>query len=206
MRRILSAVFTSTCLLVLLVVSLLLGQAPTAQGADTPCSAVRALKSGDCMSYTQGDKTYVLCNGPFSLCTTANCQCTSGNCTQQGPSGQAQCSPCDVVQTGLSIRLGMADKGAVSTISNFASAAGLVMKPCKDGPVVNCLGATCSTTDNTTSSCTCSVTPGAQWIMEPAGTDVSCSVLRSGAPYDPKDKETQLLDQAFQAAQSCIKP
>src|SRR5262245_10840445 len=67
MRRILRAVCTSPCLLVLLVVSLLLGQAPTAQGADTPCTAVRALQSGACMPYTQGDQTYVLCHGPFSL-------------------------------------------------------------------------------------------------------------------------------------------
>jgi hypothetical protein len=126
----------------------------------------------------------------------------TGNCTQlqKDQSAQAQCSPCDVKQTGLSIRTGLADKEAVSTISNFAST-GLKMKPCPQGPVVNCLGATCSTTDNT-SSCTCSVTPGAQYIMEPVGTDVSCSVLRSGAP---ENQGTQLLDQALQAAQSCIK-
>ncbi len=208
MPRLSHALFTGTGLVIQLTLTagMLLGLARLAHSQETPCAAVRALKPGTCITYNYGlpSVSYVLCNGPFSLCTTANCQCTTGNCTQlqKDQSAQAQCGPCDVVQTGLSIRIGLADKGAVSTISNFASAAGLGMKPCPQGPVVNCLGATCSTTDNTTSSCTCSVTPGAQYIMEPVGTDVSCSVLRSGAP---ENQGTQLLDQALQAAQSCIK-
>jgi len=188
-----------------LAVGMLLGLAQLAHSQDTTCSAVRALKPGTCMTYTYGlpPVPYTLCNGPFSLCTTAQCTCKTGNCTHF-PLPQDTTAACTCnVETGLSIRMGAVEEGSVSTISNFALAAGLGMKECSQAPLVNCLGAKCTTTDNQTSSCTCPVAsqPG-QLILEPVGTDVSCNELRSGAPISPK---TKLLDQAYQAAVNCTR-
>ena len=175
------------------------GQTPTHAKVTTPCADVQNLVAGTCMSYTYAGETYVLCNGPFSLCTTANC-------TQAKPGDTAQC-PCVVVPTGLSIRTALVDRGAVSALSNFASGAGLEVKQCPEAPLVNCLNASCASgTDPTTSVCTCPVSlvaAGGQIILQPAGVDVSCSVLRSGAPNTPL---TSQLDTAFQAAQKCTSP
>src|SRR5262249_42447486 len=110
----------------ILAVGMSLGLAQLAHSAEsTPCSAVRALQPGTCMTYYappgSGDPTpYVLCNGEYSLCSITNCTCTSGDCTQlqPGQTGQAQCQPCNV-KTGLSIRTTAvpASKGINSTIS-----------------------------------------------------------------------------------------
>src|SRR5262245_53243710 len=153
----------------ILVVGMSLGLAQLAHSAEsTPCSAVRALQPGTCMTYYappgSGDPTpYVLCNGEYSLCSTTNCTCITENCSTQG--GQAQCSPCHV-KTGLSIRKTdvPASKGTNSTISNYGETANLRGKLCPKAPLVNCLGVeTCKPPgSNTTTSCTCPVTPGGQ--------------------------------------------
>src|SRR5262245_2482633 len=115
-----------------LAVGILLGPARLAYSEDTSCTPVQALQAGTCMPFTygthtkDGPHTYVLCNGPFSLCTTANC-------SQKNPGDPAQC-PCAVVPTGLSLRTAFVDKGALSTISNFALAAGLAEKTCEEAP------------------------------------------------------------------------
>src|SRR5262245_22529144 len=165
MPRLLHALCTGTGLVMplTLAVGMLLGPARLAHSEDTSCTQVQALQAGTCMPYTygthtkDGPHTYVLCNGPFSLCTTANC-------TQKNPGDPAQC-PCAVVPTGLSIRTALVDKGALSAISNFASAAGLEVKQCPQAPLVNCLNASCTMTGPTTSSCTCPVAAGGQIIL-----------------------------------------
>src|SRR5262249_8955024 len=133
-----------------LAVGMLLGLAQLAHSQTTPCSAVQALKPGTCMTYTYAPpgaskpSMFVLCNGPYSLCSTANCTCTSGNCTQlkPGESGQAQCHKCEVRQTGLSIRTVEvpANKGTNSAMSNYGYTPNLEGKECKQAPLVNCLG------------------------------------------------------------------
>ena len=209
MRRTLRAFFTRKRLIIHLplVVCLLIGQASSAQrdekttGLNTPCAAVRALESGQCMSsYVYQGETYVLCNGPYSLCTTANC-------TPVAHDPAKSICACDVVQTGLSIRTALANQGATSAISNFSFAQpDLVQKTCPYAQLVNCLNVSCtvSTTDHTTSSCTCptstSKPPSGQIILETEGTKVSCNDLRSGAPNNCM---TVQLNNALQAAITC---
>lgn len=140
---------------------------------------------------------YVLCNGAYSLCTTANCEPASPTATQ------AQCA-CDVVQEGLSIRTNEADRGATSAVSNFSFAQfPLDVKICPNGPLINCLDSPCtvSSSEPTTSTCTCPIAPGEQAILESPNTDVPCDILRSGAPNDPK---TMVLDNALKAALACL--
>ena len=164
----------------------------------TPCIFVRALAEGRCLSsYKFQGESYVLCNGPYSLCTTADCQADSPT------SAEAQCS-CDVVTTGLSIRTGKAELGATSGLSTFSFAQfPLSGKVCPDGPLINCVNAPCSVSpgDPSTSSCTCPVVPGEQLILERPGTDVSCDILRSGAP---NSDQTQGLNDALEAAEACL--
>ena len=215
-----------------LAVGMSLGLAQLAHSDEqTPCSAVQALKPGTCMSYTYAPpvpgsrpSTYVLCNGSFSLCTTANCTCTSGDCAQVNPGqpGQAQCSPCNVVKTGqgpnntiLSIRTTdvPASKGINGTISNYGYTPGLQPQECSIAPLVNCLGVeTCTTKDNITSTCTCPVTPGGQYILikKRVNPVYLCNQLRSGAGINyktsPPSAVTQLMDNALQNAQTCLQP
>ena len=165
---------------------------------NTSCSAVRALAVGDCLSpyKFQGD-AFVLCNGPYSLCTTADCQAASST------SAQAECA-CDVVPAGLSIRTMEADQGATRLLSNFSFAQfPLNPKVCPDGPLINCLNSPCTVTpgDPATSTCTCPIAVGAQAILVPPSSDVPCDVLRSGAPVSPN---TDALNDALQAAEDCL--
>src|SRR5262249_9873585 len=138
-----------------LAVGLLLSQESLAQsegkitGLNTPCSAVRELGLGKCMAYMAEGGTYVLCNGPYSLCTAAGCTSLSNQ--------KAQCS-CVVETRGLSIRTEGANQGATSALSNFSLAQfPFTSKECSSAPLVTCLNAPCtvSSTDNTASSCTC---------------------------------------------------
>jgi len=213
-----------------LAVGMSLGLAQLAHSDEqTPCSAVLALKSGTCMTYMyapSGSKAtpFVLCNGEYSLCSTTNCTCTSGDCAQVNPGqpGQAQCSPCTVVTTGigtnntiLSIRTTdvPASKGINSTISNYGYTPGLQPQECSIAPLVNCLGVekcTPTSSGSNTTSCTCPVAPGGQYILEQKGTDVPCSELRSGAgitptvPPLPPLPVTESMDNALKTAMQCI--
>src|SRR5262249_26118689 len=97
MRRLAHALFTSPGLVLqlTLAVGMLIGPAWLAYSQDTSCTDVNKLAVNTCMIYTYGAHQYVLCNGPYSLCTTANCQSAA--------SGSVTCA-CNVIQSGLSIR------------------------------------------------------------------------------------------------------
>jgi len=84
-------------MLLTLAVGMLLGLARLAHSEDTSCAAVSSLKAGTCMPYTYQSVEYVLCNGPYSLCTTANCSHSEGQDT-------ATCA-CQVVPSGLSLTM-----------------------------------------------------------------------------------------------------
>jgi hypothetical protein len=230
MPRLSHAVFSRTrhVIQLTLAVGMSLGLAQLAHSDEnTPCSAVQALQPGTCMTYmyappgsSSKPTPFVLCNGEYSLCSTTNCTCTSGDCTQVQPGqpGQAQCSPCNVMKTGkgpnntiLSIRLPAvpASKGINSTISNYGYTPNLEGKMCSPGLLVNCLGVekcTPTSSGSNTTSCTCPVTPGGQYILAPQGTDVPCDTLRSGAPIDPTTRlpATQSMDNALNTAMQCI--
>jgi hypothetical protein len=209
MRPTWSAVATRTRLiLLLLAVGLRLGYAGAAYSQDTQCpdASIRQLQYGKCMPYTYGGTTYVLCNGPYSLCTIADCSsidATSATCQ------------CKVVESGLSMLLPPQSGPPITTtspeISNFSYAQfPLTSYKCPPGTaqVVNCLNAPCtvSPTDSTKSSCTCTVTddkspPGQLIFFPPGTTQPPCSTLRSGAPVNPA---TQQLDFALTAAMNCV--
>ena len=216
MRRLAHTLFTSPGLVLqlTLAVGMLIGPARLAYSQDTSCTDVNKLAANTCMVYTYGAHTtygthqYVLCNGPYSLCTTANCQSAAR--------GSVTCA-CNVVQSGLSIRSWpfitgeVPDLRASSGISNFSYAQSpLTPYTCEKGKaqLVNCLNAPCtvSTTDPTASSCTCHVTtdsPG-QLIFTPPGTPIPlCETLRSGAPALEATKQ---LDIALTVAMNCVMP
>jgi hypothetical protein len=177
---------------------ILLGQAcGGGNDSNTGCAAIRALPAGQCLSpFRYRGEAFVLCNGTYSLCTTANCEAASPT------AAEAQCA-CDVVPTGLSIRTSEASQGATSTVSNFSFAQfPLDPKVCPDGPLINCLNSPCivSASDPSTSTCTCPIAAGEQAILESPSIDVPCSILRSGAPVGDN---TQTLDDALKAAESC---
>jgi hypothetical protein len=99
MRPTWSAVATRTRLiLLLLAVGLPLGHAGAAYSQDASCPDVNILKLQykTCMPYTYEGTTYVLCNGPYSLCTIADCS------PKDAASVTCQCK---VVESGLSILL-----------------------------------------------------------------------------------------------------
>src|SRR5215510_11877347 len=142
MRPTWSAVATRTRLiLLLLTVGLLLGSAGAVYSQDTQCSDITTLQYGKCMPYTYNNQKYVLCNGPYSLCTIADCIST-------GPES-ATCQ-CKVVESGLSI-LSAPASGQITTtspeVSNFSYAQfPLAALTCDPGTaqVVNCLNMPCT--------------------------------------------------------------
>ena len=181
------------------LVGLLCGPPRAADSANTSCTAVNALPPGTCITYEYEAHKFVLCNGSYSLCSTANCQ--------DEKNGNAACA-CDVVQSGLSLRMDNASQGAVSTLSNFSYAQfPLTPQPCTTARLVNCLDATCTLTpDQTKSLCTCPVTdPPGQSILFPSGAPVLCTTLRSGAPLPPPPpKKPVPLNAALAAAMNCV--
>jgi len=211
MRPTWSAVATRTRLIpLLLAVGLLLGYA-AAYSQDTQCqdASIKKLQYGKCMQYSYEGTTYVLCNGPYSLCTIADCH----------PSKDPTYVTCDckIVESGLSILLPPPSGQPINTtspeISNF-SYAQFPLSPYKCAPgtaqVVNCLNASCivSPADPTKSFCSCTVTtdnpPPGQLIFFPPGTNPpSCNTLRSGTPVNSK---TEQLDFALTAAMNCVMP
>jgi len=214
MRPTWSAVATRTRLiLLLLTVGLLLGNAGAVYSQDTQCSDIVNLQYGKCMSYTYDKQPYFLCNGPYSLCTIADC------IPNPPPPGgkqtvSAKCQ-CKVVESGLSI-LAPPQSGQITTtsveVSNFSYAQfPLTPQRCGTAPVVNCLNATCTVTPgSTTSTCTCPVindnpVPGQEIFYQPGTTPPSCNTLRSGAPLKQPDKPSaKELDYALTAAMNCV--
>jgi len=216
MRPTWSAVATRTRLiLLLLTVGLLLGNAGAVYSQDTQCSDIVNLQYGKCMSYTYDKQRYFLCNGPYSLCTIADC-----TLIQPPPPGSkypmATCQ-CKVVESGLSI-LSAPEPGQITTtsaeVSNFSYAQfPLTAQTCAQGTakVVNCLNAKCTVPQGSTaSSCTCPVstdTPGQEIFYSPGTTPPTCSpsTLRSGAPLKQPDKPSaKELDYALTAAMNCV--
>jgi len=217
MRPTWSAVATRTRLiLLLLTVGLLLGNAGAAYSQDTQCSDIAKLEYGKCMPYTYNNQNYFLCNGPYSLCTIADCSPKPPG-AKDPTSATCQCK---VVESGLSI-LSAPQSGQITTtspeVSNFSYAQfPLAALTCDPGTaqVVNCLNMPCtvSSTNPTTSSCTCSVTnynpaPGQEIFYPPGTTPPSCSpsTLRSGAPLkQPGKPSAKQLDYALTAAMNCV--
>ena len=121
MRPTWSAVATRTRLiLLLLTVGLLLGNAGAAYSQDTQCSDIAKLEYGKCMLYTYNNQNYFLCNGPYSLCTIADCSPKPPG-AKDPTSATCQCK---VVESGLSI-LSAPQSGQITTtspeVSNFRS-------------------------------------------------------------------------------------
>src|SRR5262249_49814665 len=98
MRPTWSAVATRTRLiLLLLTLGLLLGNAGAAYSQDTQCSDIAKLEYGKCMPYTYNNQNYFLCNGPYSLCTIADCSINPPPLGGKNPTATCQCK---VVESG----------------------------------------------------------------------------------------------------------